>query len=250
MRQLGNSLQSRLAMIPKTALVSAVLLGVVLICLTFLKDGLYNHIVSFDPNIDASYITEFRLLGPFPWDSKLVAGQKGLTAVLGKPMFPAEAEMVANGTGSLPPGRRWQEVHADNGLFRLHTIFPQTIYQGALAETRASSLAEEDAVLETEADDGVQVWLNGVQVFSSGVTDSIQQFKNYTRIHLKKGINRIVLKLVRTQQSAQRDSWDFAIGLRSLDGSKEGKGRTHAVAGVVNARCRRKCVFGAGPEPI
>lgn len=171
------------------------------------------------------YITDFRLLGPISWDPALVRtdadGGKDLEAVLNLQFFPSEHEVVIKDTAEIPPNLKWQGVHASNGLFRLHTVFPRTDFQVAFAETRVTSSAERDAALLVEADDGARVWLNGVLVFSSSAVDGIQQFKNYVSIHLLKGSNRIVVKLAHTTRRPPWDPWDFAIGLRSLESARK-----------------------------
>jgi len=171
------------------------------------------------------YITDFRLLGPFPWDAALVRtdadGGKDLEAVLNLQFFPSEHEVVIKDTTEIPPNLKWQGVHAINGLFKLHTVFPRTDYQVAFAETRVTSSSERDAALLVEADDGARVWMNGVLVFSSSAVDGIQQFKNYVPVRLLKGSNRIVVKLAHTTRRPPWDPWDFAIGLRSLESARK-----------------------------
>lgn len=171
------------------------------------------------------YITDFRLLGPFPWDPALLRsdsdGRKDLEPVLNLEFFPSEHEVVVKDKAEIPADKQWLGVHASNGLFRLHTVFPHTEYQVAFAETKVTSSTERDAALLVEADDGVRVWLNGDLVFSSATVDGIQQFKNYVPVRLLKGENRIVLKLARTKRSPPRDPWNFAIGLRSFESARK-----------------------------
>ena len=91
------------------------------------------------------YITDIRLLVPFPWDTELVTitpnGKKDLETVLDLQFFSSEHELVLKDQTEIPPDRPWMGVHASNGLFRLHTVFPHTEYQVAFAETNATFLS-------------------------------------------------------------------------------------------------------------
>ena len=110
-------------------------------------------------------------------------------------------------------------VSTTNGLVRLHTVLGDTKYAIAYAEVNIISDRDQDSVLLAESDDGIKAWLNGALIVNVAAIRSITQFMQYVPIHLKKGGNQLLLKLVRTKQPSIWDPWDFAIGLRSRVGA-------------------------------
>jgi pimeloyl-ACP methyl ester carboxylesterase len=180
------------------------------------------------------YLSDWQVLGSIPWDGGIRGAQamgdpddaQRIGAVLRRPLFPSEPQVVA-GTEELPPfagGATRRVVHESNGEIRLHAIFPQFAHQAAVATTNVFSPQDTDAAILIESDDGVRAWLNGVEVAERVEPRRIQQFEDYFRVRLRKGNNRIVLKLVRGEtRGGAWDGWSFAVGLRSLAGARDEK---------------------------
>jgi predicted esterase len=185
------------------------------------------HVFQAKPGAVQPYIADWMVTGPFPWGANRTNDE--LLAVLDRGFFPAEPQVV-KGEADLARAVRDKKtetikVHVKNGEVALHTLFSESEYQAAFAVAQIESAADTgDAALLIESDDAVRVWLNGQPVHTSATVRRLQQFEDYTPVRLRKGLNRIVLKLVRgAKRGGNWNSWSFAAGVRSLQGAREEK---------------------------
>jgi dienelactone hydrolase len=178
---------------------------------------------TFDPGPgpEHSYLGDWEIAGPFAWQARPPVGD--VTPMLERRLIASEAQLVS-GRGPWPAeieGRPLKRVHEPGGEVRLDRLLPSSEFQAAFALAEVSSPADMDAALLVESDDGVRIWVNGEPVFTSGAIRRLQQFEDYARIRLRKGSNRIAVKLVRAaRRGGYWDSWAFAVGVRSLEGAR------------------------------
>ncbi len=179
------------------------------------------------PGMDQPYIPSWRIVGPFAWTEPAVEAtstdhSEAIARQLDHPFLP---QLKAEGGSNeyLPAteaGLQAKVVNTTNGLIRLHTVLTPVRYQVAYAECDVVSALDQDAVLLPESDDGIKIWLNGeVVVRIDAIRQIIPQFEGHVRVRLRKGSNHILLKLARTRQTSIWDPWDFAVGLRSIEGA-------------------------------
>jgi predicted esterase len=195
------------------------------------------------PGMNQPYVPSWRVLGPFAWTepafepsstdhSDAIARQLDHAFL---PMLKIEGgteESLPSGVSGLPTKR----VDTTNGLVRLHTVLSNVKFQVAYAECEIVSDSTQVAVLLPESDDGIKIWLNGEMVLNVPAIRTISQFGGHIRIHLRKGANHLIVKLARTQQRSIWDPWDFAVGVRSLEGALDeiaGRGEPHFLPNVI-----------------
>ena len=204
-----------------------------------------NAVPSWDfqaqPGMDQPYISSWRVIGAFDWTEApvQVADTDHSDAVARQLNHPFIPELESSDSDTYVPsasGITATTVSATNGLVRLHRVLAKTRYQVAYAECNVISSVDQDAVLLPESDDGVKVWLDGKVVDEVDAIRRISQFEGYVRVHLNKGTNRLVVKLVRTRQTDIWDPWDFAVGLRSSEGALDeiaGRGVPHFLPNTI-----------------
>jgi hypothetical protein len=66
----------------------------------------------------------------------------------------------------------------------------------AYHRTTLTAETDQDADLAIGSDDGVKVWLNGVQVHSNPALRGVDQATDQVKVRLKKGANQLVIKIV------------------------------------------------------
>ncbi|HOX38155.1 MAG TPA: HEAT repeat domain-containing protein [Candidatus Brocadiia bacterium] len=85
--------------------------------------------------------------------------------------------------------------------------------RAAYLRTRIHSPKEQDAQLEVGSDDGIKVWLNGVEVHSNKAVRPTTAWEDKVKISLKEGWNDLLLKVV-----DYKDNWSACARVRAADG--------------------------------
>jgi dienelactone hydrolase len=171
------------------------------------------------------YLQRWELLGPFGWrPAGAEAAASDLARVLDHPLFPGEGAAISAG---LPPPeagageRRIRPVRTNNGQVELRALLASKGPAAAFATTELDSPRDMPAALLVEADDGARVWLNGAQVYDRAAVRRLQQFEDYVPVRLRRGRNRIAIKLASAgRRGGTWDGWSFAVGVRSLPGAR------------------------------
>ena len=114
------------------------------------------RVAALSPN----YALEWRIAGPYRWipDHSTVGKSPRLDWVLSQPVSPAETQLTGGGS---PKGVQWKDAENVNGIVNLQQIGETKLYQSAFAIAETDVPAETDVALMANADDGIQVWVNG-----------------------------------------------------------------------------------------
>ncbi len=102
----------------------------------------------------------------------------------------------------------WEKIRSKDGFVDMQTGIPKD-YTVGYAWTEFESPAATDAWLGLGSDDGVKLWLNGELVHDKWIRRSSRVDDDVVPLHLKKGANRILIKI----QNATID-WSFMYRLR------------------------------------
>jgi len=135
-------------------------------------------------------IVPWLLIGPFPVDTGVLRLDK---QDIGDPAsFEARA-------GDRAGGHAWQRVSADAlGQLDFARAFSETSLDNtaAYAETYLFSPDDRTVTLGVESDDDVIVWFNGDRLEHHDVARGVGRGTDTLALHLRKGINRLVYKVV------------------------------------------------------
>jgi putative heme-binding domain-containing protein len=148
-------------------------------------------------------VLKWRVVGPFPKDTKAVAADKA-------------PDLAAALPGKGVVEVRWREVTADagqNGRINLAGLYNGATDAAAYAFAEVESPADRDAEVAVGSDDGVTVWVNGKQVHQWVGNRAWTPAQDRVTVKLTKGTNRL---LVRCYNDG--GPWDMSAAI-SGDGS-------------------------------
>lgn len=181
---------------------------------------------------EKAYVQDWKVLGPFP----LGQGKTSVDAAIAaeKDLLKAKdgtidlTKTVSNGKESLA----WREASArKRGFVDLNMALAQgqqvvaakgqsvrsamsSASFGAFthcvgyAYAEVDSIHARDAVLSFGSDDGIRIWVNGVEVFKHETQRGYQPDSESVDVKLKEGVNRILLKI-----SQHDGGWGFGLGV-------------------------------------
>ena len=111
---------------------------------------------------------------------------------------------------------KWHKVTKGIGAWsiNLETTFGGFDHCAAYLRTRVWSPQDQNARLEMGSDDAVKAWLNGKQVFSQWTEHGPAPRQHQAPVHLNKGWNELLLKVVDYQ-----GGWEVGCRLRAPDGA-------------------------------
>jgi uroporphyrinogen decarboxylase len=144
------------------------------------------------------HVTDWRLLGPF--DNERNRGFHTAHA----PEADPQAQGPFIGKGGQPI--RWQPYHstAESGYVDLAAAISREPWCMAYAACSLYSPQEWDGWLELGSDDGLQVWLNGEQVWYKDAYRVAAPRQDLVPVHLRQGWNQVLLKI-----SQAEGEWGF-----------------------------------------
>ncbi|XZE46009.1 HEAT repeat domain-containing protein [Pirellulaceae bacterium SH467] len=147
------------------------------------------------------FLQSFRLIGPFDH-----VGTKNFNKA-----FPVETDWIAGKTADTYEGKhgevRWMEHTTDDkdGSVDLAKLYNNEKGCIVYATAEFNSPIDGPAELRLGSIIGQKAWVNGKQVMANEVYHSASQIDQYIEpIQLKKGLNRILIKLC---QNEQKESW-------------------------------------------
>jgi hypothetical protein len=100
---------------------------------------------------------------------------------------------------SVPTKIGWERLinnTDENGMITISNLFVQIQYSAAYFFTYLHVPSAREARFLIGSDDGVRVWLNDTLVWSNKVFRGTYPDNDYVRIHLKQGVNRLLVKIV------------------------------------------------------
>ncbi len=111
---------------------------------------------------------------------------------------------------------KWQKVTKGIGSWsiNLEMMFGGLDHCAAYLRTRVWSPEDQDAQLEMGSDDAVKAWLNGKLAFSQWTQNSPAPRQHLAAVHLNKGWNELLLKVVDFA-----GGWEVGCRLRAKDGT-------------------------------
>ena len=140
------------------------------------------------PNQETARLEDFVVLGPIPTDGKV-----GGAAFADEYVKPSVRPKAGQRLGKLT----WQKASAEGGKLNFLTAIGFVDNAVAYAYAEVMAPEERDAVLEVGSDDGFRCWLNGEEVLKSDdVARSYAPAQNTAKVHLQKGCNRFLFKVV------------------------------------------------------
>ena len=157
----------------------------------------------------SGFIREWMIIGPF--DNARWRGHRT--------QDPPEKEIGLDAACDGLGGKvRWQRVASPGDEVDLRKLFPQhPDWALAYALVVIESPGERDVQLRTGSDDGIIAWLDGKQVLRVARPRGLVRDEDRTPIHLKKGTNRLLLKI--TQGGG---GWNFCVRLADPKGDLAG----------------------------
>jgi len=156
---------------------------------------------SADAAYDPAYIRNWYICGPF-------AGSKLETVSI------QDEAALAPKAGEVSSGKTWKEYNSvENSIdFEDETAFGQNELSVAYAYASIDSPADMPARLQVHSDDGVKIWLNGVNVLTNDVARGMA-IEDRITVMLKKGKNRLLVKI-----SDLFAGWMFSVRITDLKG--------------------------------
>jgi CubicO group peptidase (beta-lactamase class C family) len=160
------------------------------------------------------HLKEWLLLGPIPATE---GDEKAQLADARKSGFEFDLLEAAGGEAKVEP-KSDQKVESRGGdyTWRLHTsaadivdlieIYGQRDFVVAYAAATVESPEEQTQFVGLGSDDAVRVWLNGEMVHENATPRALSIDDDVFRVKLKKGTNRLLIKVVNDQQA-----WSFAL---------------------------------------
>ena len=109
-----------------------------------------------------------------------------------------------------PDTSGWQPASAGNrGLVDFIGLFQQQDWCHAYAYAELDSIHSREATLALGSDDGILVWLNGVEIFRTSTTARPYRPREDTlTVHLREGRNRILVKVLQ-----RTGGWGFGVAV-------------------------------------
>jgi hypothetical protein len=156
------------------------------------------------------YLRDWHIVGPFP---SSVPGQVSLEMPT-----PVEEAFVKIGAGRVDMSARypnadgtlqWKSVQAtEYGIVRLGPHLGVVEWACAYGYTEVTWNRDEEVTAGIGSDDGIKIWLNGEAVYSEEAQRSCQGVAQMTKLRLRKGVNRVLVKIDNYVQD-----WAFLLGL-------------------------------------
>ena len=157
------------------------------------------------------YIRDWHIVGPFP---SPVHGQVSLEmptpvedafAMLGAGRVDLNARYAGADSGAI----EWIPVQApEYGVVRLGQHLGVVEWACAYGYTEITWNRDEEVTAGIGSDDGIKIWLNGETVYSEEAQRSCQGVAQVTKLRLRKGINRVLVKIDNYIMD-----WAFLLGL-------------------------------------
>ncbi len=145
--------------------------------------------VDIDTAKEAGFITHWWVVGPFPSpDKKMFEGKA----------FPEDkVDLDAKGKHK---GKEyaWKKVHISDpsGEMNLRKKVAEADNVAAYAYAEVTSPKDRDVLFKIGSDDDVVCWLNGEKIHANKVSRGLQVDQDVVKAKLKKGVNRILMKVL------------------------------------------------------
>jgi hypothetical protein len=157
------------------------------------------------------YIRDWHIVGPFP---SPVHGQISLEmptpveeafAKLGAGRVDLSAHYAVADGGTV----QWIPVQApEYGVVKLGQYLGVVEWACAYGYTEIAADRDEEVTAGIGSDDGIKIWLNGEAVYSEEAQRSCQGVAQMTKLRLRKGVNRVLVKI-----DNYILDWAFLLGL-------------------------------------
>jgi alpha-galactosidase len=159
----------------------------------------------------ADFVESWHIIGPF-------RGAKEGEISLDQ-HTPVEAELLRRNDGGVnlratyDAGEKaltWQRIFASkkNGIVNLTAEIGPHEWAIAYGYTEIESVNPRTVILKCGSDDGIRIWLNGQVVHSNEARRSYKPHSDSATIHLKAGINRLLVKIDNAQYG-----WAFGVAV-------------------------------------
>ncbi len=173
-----------------------------------------------------AFVTRWLLCGPFSSPAK-TAGVPGRPAQHGLDVDFLEA---AGGERAVRPQPGQTVAHeAGTANWKLHEAAGDVIGLDAAVSTRSEVVAyaygtvecdgEQNAILAVGSNDGVRIWINGDEVWSSLVGRTLKKDEDRIPVRLKAGRNSVLLKI-----EELGDTWAFCCRFLPFDAARLSEG--------------------------
>ena len=97
--------------------------------------------------------------------------------------------------GGVEGGREWMPYHMERDQVDLRFVYGRLTYSVAYTHLYIKAPASQYMQMRIGSSDGVRVWLNGEETVNNILPRRVAPDQNVTNILLKKGINRLMVKL-------------------------------------------------------
>jgi uroporphyrinogen decarboxylase len=167
------------------------------------------------PTLDRmQYLRDWHIVGPFRSPERgrvnleMPAPVDDAFATLGSGQVDLRAQyQTADGT------RAWQPVRApEYGVVQLGPHLGVVEWALAYGYAEIAWPRDEEFTVGIGSDDGVKLWINGEVVFAEEAQRSCQGVASMTQVHLRKGTNRILVKI-----DNYILGWGFVLGFAQSD---------------------------------
>ncbi len=109
-------------------------------------------------------------------------------------------------------GLQWQNYQSNSDKLDFMKIVGQYSNCLAYAYNEFILYSEQKAILKIGSDDGIKIWLNGIQIFTHHIHRSNNPDSDLVMVNLKKGANKILVKV------DQGDgSWSCTLRLKTIE---------------------------------
>ncbi len=182
---------------------------------------------------EIEYLLHWRSGHSIAWSNAQAAGGSSdlFRGLLSEALSVNEARLV-HADSEIPSG--WLLLRTDSGIVSLPSAIGRGPNRTTLAVSDLSSPVETDAALMANADDGIRVWVNGELATTKSEHEELKFHYRFARVHLKKGTNRIVAKLVYMGPLEKKGKfhWRFAVALTSLENARKEKAAHTVLNGI------------------
>ncbi len=161
--------------------------------------------------IRGQYFTDWLLCGPFTNIKNAGRKQDYLKNAGGESgINPREGDACLSQDGS---NKKWITFHSpQNAVIDLNAVYSKNKEVIAYAFCIIESKRQRSVKASFGSNDGIQVFLNGEIIFDKSVKRSIQVDEEGVNLHLKKGLNHILLKI-----DQNKGGWGFSFRLPDVE---------------------------------
>jgi CubicO group peptidase (beta-lactamase class C family) len=156
------------------------------------------------------FMTSWFVLGPIPVSRTKIDPEDTETqkkAFAKDQLNPAKIKNIEAGKIQKINGieYQWKLLESEGDIIDFQKIYGDTDFVAAYAWAEIKASEEKTALFGFASDDGIKVWLNGKLVHENWIGRAVSKDDDLVPLKLKKGANRILLKI----QDMQQD-WAFA----------------------------------------